>query len=193
MDNAKFNRKGKYVGRTTTGLVADKNFKAMGSGERTSHTSSLITKADGSRFRRKNANQYGNAEGGNDYTETRPDRSDKFKKGATIIGFTKDKVFTKGDIAVQRVGGSDMWEVAIKGKKMGRIHNVVLSENALKKAEKEFKDKYAKGSTIKSGKKKATKKPKEPKIVRSYFEDESFEYGKGGNAGKTCEYTIGGL
>ncbi len=129
MDNAKFNKKGKYVGRTTTGLVADKNFKAMGIGERTSRTSSLITKADGTRFRRKNANQYGDAEGGNDYTETRPDRSDKFKKG----------------------------------------------------------------STIKSGKKKAVKKVKEPKIVRSYFEEESYEYGKGGNAGKTCCYSIGGL
>jgi len=62
--------------------------------------------------------------------------------------FTKDKVFTKGDIAVQRIGGSDMWSVAIKGKSVGRVLGAILPETALKKAEKEFKDKYAKGGGV---------------------------------------------
>jgi len=61
----------------------DKNLKAMGAGERTSKKVSTIRKSDGTSFRRKNANQYGSAEGGNDYTEKRVNRTDRFDLGGT--------------------------------------------------------------------------------------------------------------
>jgi len=61
----------------------DKNLKAMGAGERTSKKVSTIRKSDGTSFRRKNANKYGAAEGGNDYTEKRVNRTDRFDLGGT--------------------------------------------------------------------------------------------------------------
>lgn len=47
---------------------------------------------DGSKFRRRNANQYGEAEGGLNYYESRPNRSDKsvwLERGATLKGKKK--------------------------------------------------------------------------------------------------------
>ena len=67
--------------RTKLGLSRDKMYKALGEGERTSKKVSTIRMPDGSSFKRRNANQYGMAEGGNDYTEKRPNRSDKFDNG----------------------------------------------------------------------------------------------------------------
>lgn len=69
------------MARTQASLKADRNFKAMGSGERTSKKVAVIQKKDGTSFRRKNANQFGEAEGGNDYTEKRVNRTDRFAKG----------------------------------------------------------------------------------------------------------------
>jgi hypothetical protein len=104
--------------RTKLGLQADARFKAMGSGERTSKKVATIRKADGTSFKRKNANQFGAAEGDNDYTEKRSNRADKFVKGGGV------------------------------GKK--------------------------------------------PKMVRTIFEDEEYEYGNGGKA-SGFTYSIGGL
>jgi hypothetical protein len=58
---------------------ADKQFAAMGPGERTSKRFAKIYKKDGTYFRRKNANgSYPDGvPGGLDYTENRPNRSDK--------------------------------------------------------------------------------------------------------------------
>ena len=72
------------IKRTKKALEADARYKALGKGERTSHKVSLITKADGTRFKRKNANQYGDAEGGNDYTEKRIEHSDIFADGGGV-------------------------------------------------------------------------------------------------------------
>jgi hypothetical protein len=69
--------------RSKRAKKADSNLKAMGKGERTSKKVSTIRTADGSSFRRKNANQYGAAEGGNDYTEKRVNRTDSFETGGT--------------------------------------------------------------------------------------------------------------
>jgi hypothetical protein len=70
--------------RSDDGLKADKNFKAMGAGERTSKKVATIKKADGTSFKRKNANQYGATEGGNEYYEERSNRVDKFANGGNI-------------------------------------------------------------------------------------------------------------
>ena len=67
--------------RTKLGLSRDKMYKALGEGERTSKKVSTIRMSDGSSFKRRNANKYGMAEGGNDYTEKRSNRSDKFDNG----------------------------------------------------------------------------------------------------------------
>lgn len=143
--------------RTKLAIKSDKNFIASGVGERTSKKVSTIFTKDGGSFRRKNANQYGKADGGNDYTETRPNRTDKYETGGDLTGspeFSGDEgTYLKGDL-----------------------------------------EEYAKGSTIKGrGKKKKTKKPKEPMVVRGYFEDVPYEYGNGGSTNDSCCYTIGGL
>lgn len=69
--------------RTKLGLKKDKMYKALGEGERTSKKVSTIRMSDGSTFKRKNANRYGEAEGGNDYTEKRSNRTDRFDLGGT--------------------------------------------------------------------------------------------------------------
>ena len=74
----------KKIYRSDEGLKADKNFKAMGAGERTSKKVATIKKADGTSFKRKNANQYGSTEGGNEYYEERSNRVDNFGKGGNI-------------------------------------------------------------------------------------------------------------
>lgn len=135
--------------RTKLAIKSDKNFIASGVGEKTSKKVSTIFTKDGGSFRRKNANQYGKADGGNDYTETRQNRTDKYETGGDLTG--SPEVFPDTD---------------------------TLS--------------YKKGSNIK-GKKKAVKKPKEPMVVRGYFEDEPYEYGNGGSTYDSFCYTIGGL
>jgi len=65
------------------GEDADGRYKALGVGERTSKKVSRIKMTDGSSFKRRNANQYGDAEGGNEYVETRSNRSDSFDLGGT--------------------------------------------------------------------------------------------------------------
>jgi len=69
--------------RTKLGLSKDKMYKALGEGERTSKKVASIRMSNGSTFKRKNANQYGTAEGGNDYTEKRSNRTDRFDLGGT--------------------------------------------------------------------------------------------------------------
>ncbi len=59
-----------------TSKKADKNRKALKPGERTSHKTSILNIGN-KKVRRRNANQYGKAEGENDYVETRENRSDK--------------------------------------------------------------------------------------------------------------------
>ena len=55
---------------------ADKNRRALPPGERTSAKTSQLN-INGKNYRRRNANQFGKAEGGNDYTEIRKNRTDK--------------------------------------------------------------------------------------------------------------------
>lgn len=71
-------------------IARDNNLVAMGKGERTSKKVSTIMKSDGTTFRLKNANQYGKAEGGNDYTEKRINRSDIYEKGGFINKINQD-------------------------------------------------------------------------------------------------------
>ena len=60
-----------------------------------------------------------------------------FKGGGRIDGFTNDPIYTKGNISIQRIGGSAMWNVAISKKSVGRITNAYTKEQAFKKAENE--------------------------------------------------------
>lgn len=50
--------------------------------------------------------------------------------------FTFGDAYRKGDIVIQRVGGSDMWNVGINGEPMGRVLGSQTKEVAFKKAEK---------------------------------------------------------
>lgn len=78
------------------GKGRDGFYKAMGVGERTSKKVATIRKTDGTSFKRKNANQYGSAEGGNDYYEDRPNRSDKYAKGSTVPSKKKQPKIVRG-------------------------------------------------------------------------------------------------
>ena len=54
-----------------------------------------------------------------------------------MIGFTNDPVYSKGNISVQRIGGSSMWRVAINKKSVGRVYDAFTKEQAFSKAQKE--------------------------------------------------------
>jgi hypothetical protein len=179
------------------GKGRDGIYKAIGEGERTSKKVATIRKTDGTTFRRKNANQYGSAQGDNDYYEDRPDRSDKYGKGGDILSSKKypsKGVVPETTYTLERHKTDD-----------GGYFYPVFAENKFKKSwlgqgktEEEGRkilderlsyiketDEYAKGSTVLS-------KKKEPKIVRGFSDDEEYEYGQGGTT-SGFNYSIGGL
>jgi hypothetical protein len=115
--------------RSKWSKMTDANLKAIGKGERTSKKVSTIRKADGTSFRRKNANQYGAAEGGNDYTEKRVNRTDRFDlggtadsadKGADIGGTLGSSMYgrgghvSKGEMVWKKLSSSDKMNFLIK-------------------------------------------------------------------------------
>ena len=63
--------------RSSRELLADKTFKALASGSRKSKKYATIELANGTKFRRRNANQTGDVEGGIVYSEKRPNRTDR--------------------------------------------------------------------------------------------------------------------
>ncbi len=69
--------KGGKVKRSSRELLADKTFKALASGSRKSKKYATIELANGTKFRRRNANQTGDVEGGIVYSEKRPNRTDR--------------------------------------------------------------------------------------------------------------------
>ena len=69
--------KGGKVKRSSRELLADKTFKASPSGSRKSKKYATIELANGTKFRRRNANQTGDVEGGIVYSEKRPNRTDR--------------------------------------------------------------------------------------------------------------------
>ena len=89
------------------GEDADGRYKALGVGERTSKKVSRIKMTDGSSFKRRTANQYGDAEGGNEYVETRSNRSDSYNLGGTADSADKgaDIGGTLGSSMMKRGGG----------------------------------------------------------------------------------------
>jgi hypothetical protein len=60
----------------TTSIAADRQYAAMKPGKRIGKKVSTITMADGSKFKRRNKNQYGQA-GGGEYYERRSAHADK--------------------------------------------------------------------------------------------------------------------
>jgi hypothetical protein len=62
-----------------------------------------------------------------------------------MVGFTNDPIYSKGNISVQRIGGSSMWNVAINKKSVGRVLNAFTKEQAFSKAQKE---KFANGGLV---------------------------------------------
>ncbi len=80
------------VGRSAWAKATDKQYAAIGAGERTSKKFATIRRTDGTSFKRKNANQYypDGVPGGEDYTENRVNRTDKYGKDG------RKKVMAKG-------------------------------------------------------------------------------------------------
>jgi hypothetical protein len=78
----KFGKGGKTE-RTKYAVSVDKRYKSSKpSGRRVSSKYSTITMADGTTFRRRNANQTGDVKGGRTYNEKRPNRTDR--KGTQV-------------------------------------------------------------------------------------------------------------
>lgn len=131
--------------RTKLGLSKDKMYKALGDGERTSKKVSMIRKSDGSTFKRKNANQYGTAEGGNDYTEKRSNRTDRFDLGGTADSSNTGANMggTMGS-SVMKHGGSvnGTYLNTISSDKKSKILNNIAKQYgiSIKNAEEEVKD-----------------------------------------------------
>jgi hypothetical protein len=97
--NFKYTTKKFMAGGTTYSKKADKNLSAMGAGERESKKVATIYKKDGTSFKRKNANQFypDGVPGGLEYTEKRPNRTDKgdwYEDG----GMTDTFVYTIGGL-----------------------------------------------------------------------------------------------
>jgi hypothetical protein len=203
------------------GSGRDGLYKALGEGERTSKKVATIKMTNGKSFKRRNVNQYGEAEGGNDYEEHRSDRSDRYAKGgkmkeeiayekeqhdamfnsqygkgATIKSFQREPKYKIGDTVSTR-------EIKFRsGDKAGQIQYPVISGKITDK--EPFQNGWV-YSIISNGNKlhKVTEvqiekkyakggKMKQPTIVRGFNDDEPYEYGKGGKT-KGFAYTIGGL
>ena len=131
--------------RTKLGLSKDKMYKALGDGERTSKKVASIRMSDGSTFKRKNANQYGAAEGGNDYTEKRSNRTDRFDLGGTADSSNSGANMggTMGS-SVMKHGGSvnGTYLNTISSDKKSKILNNIAKQYGIsvKNAEEEVKD-----------------------------------------------------
>ena len=131
--------------RTKLGLSKDKMYKALGDGERTSKKVASIRMSDGSTFKRKNANQYGTAEGGNDYTEKRSNRTDRFDLGGTADSSNSGANMggTMGS-SVMKHGGSvnGTYLNTISSDKKSKILNNIAKQYGIsvKNAEEEVKD-----------------------------------------------------
>jgi hypothetical protein len=137
-------------------IAKDNLYKAIGKGERTSHKVSYITKADGTRFRRRNANKSGDAQGGLDYVENRPNRTDFYPKD-------KRK-------KIMQTGGKTPEEIAYEKEQ----------EDAM------FNSQYGKGSTVMGKYKKGGKTPMEAYEKEQHDAMYDSEYGKGGKTGCWC-------
>jgi len=98
-------KNGATIGRSSTAKAFDKKYKAIGSGERTSKKFATIRMADGTAFKRRNANQYGDAQGNLDYTETRVNRTDKYTKDGKVIAQDGAFIETPSVAFVYEIGG----------------------------------------------------------------------------------------
>ena len=97
--------RGATMGRSSTAKAFDKKYKAIGAGERTSKKFSTISMTDGTKFKRRNANQYGEAQGGLDYTEKRVNRTDKYTKDGKVIAEQGAFIETPMSSFVYDIGG----------------------------------------------------------------------------------------
>lgn len=158
--------------RSKWSKMTDKNLKAMGAGERTSKKVSTIRKADGTSFRRKNANQYGAAEGGNDYTEKRVNKTDRFDLGGTADSSENGGANIGGTL------GSSMMKKG--GNLIGKQKNLDLNKNGKLDSE-DFKmiraNKKANGGGLAD-------------VPESFPETDAMSYGKGGAMKK--KFGLGG-
>lgn len=192
--------------RSKLALKDDKNLKAMGVGERTSKKVATIRKADGTSFKRRNANQFGATDGGNEYTEKRVNRTDRFDTGGTADSSENGGANVGGTLAssmMKRGGGvkdNRMNErtraVILKIQKTG-IHpddvspnfvNEIAYDNGidLKSDEVVFiSDNYGKKPIMANGGGLAD-------VPESFPETDAMSYGEGGST-KGFEYSIGGL
>lgn len=90
-DNREYAKGGK-IKRSNESLIADSRYNALPEGRRKSKKYAIIELADGTKIRRRNANQTGDVEGGRYYSEKRPSHTDK--EGKAVVSVRK-KVIKK--------------------------------------------------------------------------------------------------
>ena len=97
-ENDSFKGGGK-IKRSKESIIADSRYKALPEGSRKSKKYATIELADGTKIRRRNANQTGDVEGGRYYSEKRPNHTDK--SGKVVVS-----VRTKGTKKVVKTSAS---------------------------------------------------------------------------------------
>jgi len=111
----------KAIGKST----ADDNYSAKKSGKRTSHQNSLVKMRGNRSYYRRNANQYGETEGGNTYYEYNDNRTDEgrylekggsinYKKLWEVNGITLDGKKFKKIVTLGRLSDKDDVKKSIK-------------------------------------------------------------------------------
>lgn len=104
-DNREYAKGGK-IKRSKESIIADSRYKALPEGRRKSKKYAIIELADGTKIRRRNANQTGDVEGGRYYSEKRPSHTDKEGKAIVSVRKKVTKKAIKKSISVSKPSDS---------------------------------------------------------------------------------------
>jgi hypothetical protein len=95
-------KKGGKIKRSNESLIADSRYNALPEGRRKSKKYATIELTNGTKVRRRNANQTGDVEGGRYYSEKRPNHTDK--SGKVVVSVRKKVI--KKSVSVSKASDS---------------------------------------------------------------------------------------
>lgn len=98
--------KGGKIKRSKESIIADSRYKALPEGRRKSKKYATIELANGTKIRRRNANQTGDVEGGRYYSEKRPNHTDKSGKVVVSVRTKETKKVVKTSASVLKPSDS---------------------------------------------------------------------------------------
>lgn len=104
-ENDSFKGGGK-IKRSKESIIADSRYNALPEGSRKSKKYATIELANGTKIRRRNANQTGDVEGGRYYSEKRPNHTDKSGKVVVSVRTKETKKVVKTSVSVLKPSDS---------------------------------------------------------------------------------------